>query len=194
MHEREYRQLALREIRAVYRLAYHLAPRADEVDDLVQETYLRAFKAAGGFEMTGESLRPWLFKILHNVANRRFGNSRREARFMERFRRDYAAQTESADGAPALANIAWEQVDGRLKRAVEDLPLGLKAVFLLWALEGMRYREIAEVTGVPVGTVMSRLHRARSILASRLLGLAIERRILPCEKSLSCRRSTRGGD
>src|SRR5690606_23476254 len=73
-----------------------------------------------------------------------------------------------------LASLDWEQVDDRLKHAIDDLPEHYRAVLLLWAVEGLKYREVADVLDVPLGTVMSRLHRARAILSQELAELAAE--------------------
>jgi len=73
-----------------------------------------------------------------------------------------------------LSTLDWEQVDDRLKKALDDLPDHYRTVLLLWAVEGLKYREVAEVLDVPLGTVMSRLYRARSILSEQLAELAQE--------------------
>ena len=73
-----------------------------------------------------------------------------------------------------LASLDWEQVDERLKAAIEELPAHYREVLLLWAIEGLKYRELAEVLDVALGTVMSRLYRARAILSARLRDMAAE--------------------
>src|SRR5690606_34683081 len=72
--------------------------------------------------------------------------------------------------APAwdLASLDWEYVDDRLKHAIQELPEHYREVLLLWAVEGLKYREIADVLDVPLGTVMSRLYGARTILKQKL--------------------------
>ena len=78
-----------------------------------------------------------------------------------------------------LVGLDWEQVDERLKHAIDELPLAFRTVFLLSAIGELRYREIAEVVDAPIGTVMSRLSRAREQLATRLAPLAAEHRLQP---------------
>ena len=73
-----------------------------------------------------------------------------------------------------LATLDWEQVDDRLKKAIDQLPEHYRQVLLLWAVEGLKYREVADVLDVPLGTVMSRLYRARAILSEQLAPLAGE--------------------
>jgi len=181
---RDFRCLATLELPAVYRLAHHLCGCAQDVDDVVQETYLHALKGECRFQLREQGLRPWLFKILHNVLHARYGKSQREARLLERLGTDGdGLHQKSTDGNPAdctlLSGIAWDQVDERLKHAIDELPMSYKSVFLLSAVEGLRYHEIAQVIDAPVGTVMSRLHRARGILARELQDLAVEINLRP---------------
>lgn len=180
MNDVEFRKLALLELPAVYRLAYHLSDRAQDPDDLVQETYLHALKCAARFELREHGMRPWLFKILHNVINARYGQLRREAELLDSLR--HGNDGEVKDASPDATShsgesIDWETVDQRLKHAIAALPHSYKTVFLLSAVEGVRYRQIAEIIDAPVGTVMSRLHRARMMLASQLQDVAAELRV-----------------
>jgi len=162
----EFRGLVLEELNSVYRLAFHLARSRDEAEDLVQETYLRALKSRSTFRATDHGARPWLFKILHNTYKTR----------LERRGREPAAASDSIDGFPdrqappgvALDAIDWEQVDERLKNAVDALPPAYRVVLLMWAVEGLKYREIARIIDAPVGTVMSRLHRARQAIIEQI--------------------------
>ena len=172
----DFRKLALSEMDAVYRLAYHLAGHPQEADDLVQETYLRAFKFGAGFKAADHGVRPWLFKILHNVVNSRHANDHRRRQVMEDLQDQAAPEAAAHDGPlPDLSTLNWDAVDERLKAAIDELPLPHREVFLLCAVEGLRYREIADVMEVPLGTIMSRLYRARAQLSSRLTELAAER-------------------
>jgi len=167
----EFRRLVLQELDAVHRLAYHLSHSEHEADDLVQETYLRAFKSSGTFHLTEHGPRPWLFKILHNVYRTRRERQGREPAPAD----DLEDRVASPEALPA--DLDWEQVDERLKRAIDALAPAYRTVLLLWAIEGFKYREIAEITEVAIGTVMSRLFRARQILSEQMAGLAAERRI-----------------
>ncbi len=168
---------------AMYRMAMHLARNPEDASDLVQETYLKAFKAEGRFELREAGVRPWLFKILHNNFYTRVGRKNREPALSD----DLSYQPDSTSGpgeaGPAwdLSHLDWEQVDDRLKHAIHDLPEHYREVLLLWAVEGLKYREVADVLDVPLGTVMSRLYRARSILTESLSGLAAEHGIKPGE-------------
>lgn len=176
MDRQQFENLALEHLDAMYRMALQLSRHPDEASDLVQETYLKALRVAERFEEKGGGIRPWLFKILHNVFYTRIARSRRQPTAMEEV--PGADTTERGPDEPPLAwNLAsfdWDHVDERLKHAVEQLRPEYRTVLLLWGVEGLKYREIAEIQDVPIGTVMSRLHRARSVLAQQLGDLTEE--------------------
>ncbi len=178
MEQKEFRKLAMTEMDAVYRLAFHLLPGSQDVGDLVQETYLQAFKAAGHFTLTASGLRPWLFKILHNLVRKQFAAQARQPSLIGDRDVHSAAPLFHSDAFADATDIDWENVDERLKLAIAELPAPYRTVFLLCAVEGLKYREIAEVIDLPVGTVMSRLHRARVMLSSQLADLATEQRLV----------------
>jgi RNA polymerase sigma-70 factor (ECF subfamily) len=166
----QFEKLALEHMDAVYRMALQLTRRPDEAADLVQETYLRALRSAAGFQEKGGGIRSWLFTILHNTFYTRIKRESRAPSAVEAFY-DADPRAAAADDPPPawdLASLDWEHVDERLKKAIDDLSPEHREVLLLWGVEGMKYRQIADVTGVPIGTVMSRLHRARKILAESL--------------------------
>lgn len=179
----EFEQLALTHLDAMHRMAYTLTRQPDAAADLVQEAYLLAFRAWKSFEQResvspreGESgasasMRAWLFRILHNAHFTAGRKAKRAPVLSDSLHsvRDDAILPH--DDAPVwdLRALDWERVDARLKNAIDALSDEHRAVLLLWGVEGMKYREIAEVVGVPLGTVMSRLHRARRTVADTLL-------------------------
>ncbi|MEM1166658.1 MAG: sigma-70 family RNA polymerase sigma factor [Planctomycetota bacterium] len=176
MERAAFEQLALEHMDAVYRMAMQLARHPDEAQDLVQETYLKAIRSSGGFEEKGGGMRSWLFTILHNTF---YSRKKREKRgpvaVEEFFEADESAR--AADEPPPawdLASLDWEHVDGRLKKAIDELPTDQREILLLWGVEGMKYREIALVMDIPIGTVMSRLHRVRKTLADALEEMTAE--------------------
>jgi RNA polymerase sigma-70 factor (ECF subfamily) len=174
----QFRTLALAELQSVYRLAHHLARNTPDADDLVQETYARAFKSEDSFKLAEAGVRPWLLKILHNVFLTKIKRARLEPVATD-FSNDLA-ETRNQDAhlaAQALADMDWEQVDERLKAAIHELPLAYRTVFLLSSVEGLKYREVADVLEMPIGTVMSRLYRARTMLLEQLQDLAAELRL-----------------
>lgn len=179
MDSAAFRELALAEMDSVYRVAMHLTRHPDEASDLVQETYLRAFKSEGRFELRQQGVRPWLLKILQNNFYTRVSRKKRETTLGDDLP-EKPVPSEIDEPGPAwdLASLDWEQVDERLKQAIDALPENYRLVLLLWAVEGLKYREVAEVLEVPVGTVMSRLYRARAILSGQLSDLAVEHGII----------------
>ena len=191
MDAEEFRRRALAEFETVGRLARHLASRAQDAEDLVQETYVRAFRSSGSYRERGDGLglRPWLLKILHNAAKDRQSAEQRQRELAEELRNHNGTQVGQAaagngngngaaepGAAGELASVDWDGVDERLRAGVAGLTLTLRAPLLLFAA-GLHYREIAQVLELPVGTVMSRLHRARTALCSQLAELADELRI-----------------
>ena len=177
MDRQDFEELSLQHIDALYRMALQLARHPDEAGDLVQETYLRALRVAERYEQRGGGIRPWLFKILHNVFYTRIGKSRQQPLAVDQMRAATASDPAPDEPPPAwdLQSLDWEHVDERLKASIEQLRPEYRSVLLLWGVEGLKYREIAEIQGVPIGTIMSRLHRARSILAEELAELAEEK-------------------
>lgn len=173
----EFERQALEHLDAVYRMAMHLTRRPEEADDLVQEVYVRAMRphtierfqdnSAEG----GGGMRAWLFAICHNVFYSKLKKDARRPTAVEEFY-DEASSEGPPDEPPPLwdgETLDWEQVDGRLKKAIGELKVEYREVLLMWGVEGLKYREIATILDVPIGTVMSRLHRARKLLSDALL-------------------------
>jgi RNA polymerase sigma-70 factor (ECF subfamily) len=159
---------------SVYRMALQLTRHPDEASDLVQETYLKALRAAATFEEQGGGIRPWLFKILHNAFYTKVARQQRGPISVEGFHAEASSIPSPDEPTPAwdMASLNWEYVDARLKSAIDRLSPEYREVLLLWGVEGLKYREIAAIVDVPIGTVMSRLHRARNILIRQLKNFA----------------------
>jgi RNA polymerase sigma-70 factor, ECF subfamily len=175
MERQAFEKLALEHVDAVYRMSLHLTRNPDTAQDLAQEVFARAFKpeAIERFEdrQGSEGVRAWLFTICHNAF---YSQAKRAARAPQSVGEVFDAQdTEPGPDEPPPAwngkNLNWEHVDERLKAAIDDLSDEFREILLLWGVEGFKYREIAAILGIPIGTVMSRLHRARKVLADRLL-------------------------
>jgi RNA polymerase sigma-70 factor (ECF subfamily) len=142
---------------ALRRYARGLSLDVSSADDLVQETVLRALSRERQFR--GHSLSAWMFAILTNVARSRGRSERRQP--------SGAAPVDIADGGTDPA------VRVGLMSALSGLSLEQREALLLTAVEGLSYRETAEVLDVPIGTVMSRIARARDQLAERLDGASV---------------------
>lgn len=169
-----FEEIVLPHLDAVYRMARKLSGCQADAEDLVQETFIRAFKAFRRFELRQFGPKPWLFKILHNAFYTQAGKNRRQPTLLDdadfAHFADELDQAQVAGGAGSAIN--WEGVDQEIKQAIDDLQAEYREVLLLWALEDLSYKEIAEVCGCPVGTVMSRLYRARQLLGQKLSDFA----------------------
>jgi RNA polymerase sigma-70 factor (ECF subfamily) len=151
--------------RPIYRVAYGLTRNSADADDLAQETFVRAYQAIGRFRV-GEPLYPWLSRIAVNQA---YSLHRRRKRRPEaaleplvEAGRQWAVHDDPADHADQ------QERQSQLSAAFAELSLEHQAVLTLRVVEGLSYDEIAQSVGVPPGTVMSRLSRARAELKARL--------------------------
>lgn len=172
----EFEEVALVHLDALYRFALRLTHNRAEAEDLVQETWLRALRHFDQFD-PGSNCRAWLLTILRNAF---FNRLRRESR--EILESDMeateagAARLEEASVARSSPEEDFFQtvLHGDVDRALKTLPLPFRFVVTLADLEGLTYKEIAQVLGCPIGTVMSRLSRARQLLRKELVALARE--------------------
>ena len=169
-----FEHLALQHLEAAYNLAFWLVRSRADAEDVVQEAYLRALRAFAGFR--GDDMRPWLLAIVRHTAYR-WLNERRRARNVVSIEAAYAAATVQGLAEPAATEPSAEaQLIGAAEhdyvvRALAELPPAFREVLVLREIEGLSYRDIANVTGVPIGTVMSRLARGRRDLRKALLQL-----------------------
>lgn len=178
----EFEAEALRHLDALYRTALRMTRSEADAEDLVQETYIRAFRFREQFTL-GTNMKAWLFRILTNtfINTYRRKTAQPEVTDLEGvdefslYRRmaDDRAASSSPDPEAELLNSV---VDTEVTDALEALPEKFRTAVLL-DVEGFSYKEIAEMLGIPIGTVMSRLHRGRKFLQKRLYDLARERGI-----------------
>ncbi|MBI5865114.1 MAG: sigma-70 family RNA polymerase sigma factor [Planctomycetes bacterium] len=176
--ETAFEQAALPHMEILYRVALRLTGRPADAEDLVQDTFLKAHRAFDRFEMREHGIRPWLLRILHNTYLNRAAKERNSPRTADSELLAFVAD-ENEDNANVLAPpvLNYEKVDGEVRAAIEQLAPEFRAVLLLWATMEYTYQEIAEILGMPIGTVMSRLHRARQQLARSLHDYARENRL-----------------
>jgi len=157
---------ALASLDALYRTALRLTGSPADAEDLVQETYLKAFRAANTFQ-PGTNLRAWLFTILHNTARNRVRDRSRDAVTV-----DSEAVEESADLSPNAETpeslLLKDALTPELQAAVDALPEVFRQAVWLRDVEEFTYAEIASMLDIPVGTVMSRISRGRRLLFERL--------------------------
>lgn len=174
---------ALPHLDAVYRFALRLAGSADEAEDLVQETFLRAYRAWDQFEQ-GTRAKSWLFTICRNVFLRRRERAQRHEEIVsEKADRSGSSPVNpvwvSASGSDPEGEFFDSIVDDKIIEAIEALPEEYRTAVVLSDVEGLPYAEIAELIDVPVGTVKSRLFRGRRRLQEQLYEHAVEMGYIP---------------
>jgi RNA polymerase sigma-70 factor (ECF subfamily) len=160
-----FEQLALPLFDRLYNFAHWLTQNREEAEDLVQETYVKALKGFSSFQ-PGTNFKAWIFRILRNT----FLNSRTglKAATVPLDPADEGAGLPAEHQTPET--ILLDRAQGEiLQSAIEELPVAYREVLLLCEVEEMSYQEIASTVAIPIGTVMSRLSRAR-----RLLRVAVE--------------------
>lgn len=162
---------ALTYLDPLYRTALRLSRHPQDAEDLVQETYLNAFRALDRFE-EGTNLRAWLFRILNNAFISQYRRRKRRPSSSLDDVSDFYLYDHLASGTATRENPEEEALnrigDEAVLRALEALPVEFRQVELLADVEGFSYREIADILGIPIGTVMSRLYRARRRLQKSL--------------------------
>jgi len=164
----EFARDALAYVDSLYGTALRLTRNRADAEDLVQETYLKAFRASAQFER-GTNLKAWLFTILHNT----FRNLRRHD-----VRSPVDVDSETVEQAVDLIAqehtpeqlLTRDTLDADLQAALDALPEAFRQAVWLRDVEEFSYAEIARIVGVPIGTVMSRISRGRKLLYERLAG------------------------
>ncbi|MBK6855769.1 MAG: sigma-70 family RNA polymerase sigma factor [Microthrixaceae bacterium] len=163
----------------LYSGALRMTRNAADAEDLVQEVYLRAYRGFGGFQ-EGTNLKAWMFRILTNtyINSYRAKQRRPETTELDEVEDLYLYRRLGGLETAALSRSAEDELmdtfsDAEVKAAVEDLPENFRMAVLLADVEGFSYKEIAEILDVPIGTVMSRLHRGRKALQKRLMDYAV---------------------
>lgn len=166
----EFEDVALVHLDRVYQMALRLCRKPTEAEDLVQETYLSAFQHFDQFT-PGTNCRAWLFAILHNKFINRVKRSGREVLELDEGQLE-RARGESSEFTVTItspeAEFCRRVVEKDLVKALNRLPVPFRETVLLADLEECSYKEIAQICGVPVGTVMSRLFRGRQRLREAL--------------------------
>lgn len=167
---RRFEELIVPELDFLARIARSMSRSATEAEDLASETVFKAFRGLDGFD--GRHPRAWLYRIARNTAINRDGRNRELLLDDE----DGVSRLVGPDdtGEPEHVVIT-PMLDEVLERALNDLPPAFRMVVQLVDVEGMRYQEAADLLDVPVGTVMSRLHRARRRLRQALTGTHLDR-------------------
>jgi RNA polymerase sigma-70 factor (ECF subfamily) len=163
---------ALTYLDSIYRTARRLVRSPADAEDLVQDTYLKAFRAANQFE-PGTNLRAWLFTILHNSARNLRRDEGRDAVTVDSDIVDRAAESPWPAGNGSTIDtpetlLLRDTLAPDLREAIDALPDAFRQAVWLRDVEDFSYREIADMLAIPVGTVMSRISRGRRLLYERL--------------------------
>ena len=166
--KKAFQDLLMPQLGALYRTALRMTRRREDAEDLVQETIMKAYAAFDRFE-PGTNFRAWIFKILTNTFINDYYRVRDREKHssLEEMVEDVNFQPQFEGFTPEemlLNTLTREDV----LRAIESLPLEFRSVVILTLVEGFSYKETAEILDIPIGTVMSRLHRGRKILQKLL--------------------------
>jgi RNA polymerase sigma-70 factor (ECF subfamily) len=166
---------------SLYSAALRLTRNPADAEDLVQEAYLRAYRGFGGFT-PGTNLKAWLYRILTNTFINNYRKKQRQpVTILEEEIPDWYLYDHLADGssggetASAEAQVLERMPDEDVQAALDALPEAFRMAVWLADVEGFAYKEIAEILGIPIGTVMSRLHRGRKSLEKMLWDKVRER-------------------
>jgi RNA polymerase sigma-70 factor (ECF subfamily) len=177
----QFADLAMEYMGSLYSAALRMTRNPSDAEDLVQETYLKAYRAFGSFK-EGTNLKAWLYRILTNTFINSYRARRRrpeqteldEVEDLYLYRRLGGLEAVSA-GRSAEEEVLEHFTETEVKEAVEALPEQFRMAVLLADVEGFSYKEIAEILDIPIGTVMSRLHRGRRALQKALHDFGTER-------------------
>jgi RNA polymerase sigma-70 factor (ECF subfamily) len=169
---RQFEAATLMHLPPAYNLARWLLRDVQQAEDAVQEAFLRTLRSFD--DLRGDDAKPWLMAIVRNAC---YDCMREQRRLGEQVEFDETGDIENGSGASTLGSdgnvdpeVQWERhaLGERVNAAVEALPPAFREVIVLRELEDMSYEEMARVAGIPIGTVMSRLSRARSLLRMAL--------------------------
>lgn len=167
-HKRRFKELAYPQYERLYRLAYARLGHQQDAEDIVQETYLKAFNAFNTFK-DGTNIEAWLTQILINTIRDYVRKVTRMplASPLDELTLNSSLAIEDKRPGPE-EQLCASEIDPELMQALQSLPESFLSVFLLREIEGATYQEIAKILDIPAGTVMSRLSRSRELLRTKL--------------------------
>jgi RNA polymerase sigma-70 factor (ECF subfamily) len=181
----KFADLAMEHMPSLYTAALRMTRNPADAEDLVQETYLKAYRAFHSFT-EGTNLKAWLYRILTNTYINTYRAKKRRPEEsdiddLENFYlyRRLGGLEGAAAGRSAEDEVLDHFTETEVKEAIEALPEQFRMAVLLGDVEGFSYKEIAEILDVPIGTVMSRLHRGRRALQKRLYEFGRQRGLVP---------------
>ena len=168
-----FRAIALPYVDDVYSLARYLLGNTADAEDATQEAFLRAFRHFDTFR--GTAIKPWLFAIVRNVCR-----TMRQSSVVSPLddADDRAVPLWSAEGETPEIEVVRQRDTAEVRRMLEELPAAFREVLVLREIDDLSYREIADIVGVPVGTIMSRLARGRAMLRAAWLAGQSEEKVI----------------
>jgi RNA polymerase sigma-70 factor (ECF subfamily) len=176
----KFTELAMEHMPSLYTAALRMTRSPADAEDLVQDTYLKAYRAFDTFQ-EGTNLKAWLYRILTNTFINTYRAKKRrpeetdidDVENLYLYRRLGGLEGANS-GRSAEEEVLERFTETDIKEALDSLPEQFRLAVLLGDVEGFSYKEIAEILDVPIGTVMSRLHRGRKLLQKRLWEFAVE--------------------
>jgi RNA polymerase sigma-70 factor (ECF subfamily) len=171
--QRDFEREAIPHMNLLYNFARRLTNSPDDADDLIQETFLKAFRFWDSYER-GTNIKAWLFRILRNSYINRYRRENREPEEVDFNAVQHLNLQSGSNGNPQDLgeNVMANLLEDDIAEAIVSLPEEFRTVLILCDIEGLAYEEIAEFIDRPIGTVRSRLHRGRKILRTKLLDYA----------------------
>lgn len=188
---KEFEELAMPHVDSLYNMAVRMSTNKEDAEDLVQETYLKAYRFFDTFQK-GTNVKAWLFKILRNTFINKYRkaiSSPSEVLYEDiELVSSYVSNNNEPDTKESIDTLKSkvESLDDILgddiKNAIDSLPIEYREAIIYSDIEELTYKDIAEIINVPIGTVKSRINRARSLLRKNLWNYAKERGFVKREK------------
>ena len=185
----DFEEIAMPMADALYGAALRMTRDPTQAEDLVQETLMRAYRFWHRFQK-GTNIKAWLFRIQTNVFINRYRKSQteqkhRDDRQVDDLLQRYAVDTQNYLPPETREDFLKHIIGDEVLKALDELPFEFRMAVLLADMHSLSYKEIADVLDCPVGTVMSRLHRARKLLQAKLFEYAVERGIIQAPEGVT---------
>lgn len=181
--DRIFEEEALPHLNALYNYARSISRSKEDAEDLVQDTFMRAYRFFHQYE-PGTNCKAWLFTILRNLYNTNYKKYKKtpdQVHYdnIETIYKSIRDEDLNSVIKDPESKFFDEILPDEIKDAIEELPVEFRSTILLTDIEDFSYKETAEILDIPIGTVMSRLHRARNMLKEKLVNYAKEKGVIP---------------